>query len=1103
LGTVRVKDIRSGTGNSFPRYLTNVNGTLFFQANDGTSGYELWKSDGTESGTVRAKDVRSGSGSSYPRTLTNVNGTLFFQANDGISGEELWKSDGTNTGTVLAYDFTSDSGGSSPTSITKVGSRIFVAATSPTYGQELFTLLLPTAPSSVSLSNATVAEGVASGTVLGNFSSLDVDLGDQHEYSLVTGTGSSDNGKFAIVGNQLVTNAAVDYETQSSYSIRVRSTDLDGLSLETVFTISVLDQNEVTSDIVVNSMIANGTTTLSVTYTIVGDPSPAFTLGFYRSGDNQVGSDTTLASATISGAADLSTGVHTKLFTIGGGVGQIPLPGAGAVEVNSDYFLLAVADPDDLVPELDTAGVSEDNVGVFTGAYFSGSGLVMIHGGAAADTISVSSTAVATINGVAKSFSATAVTGFRVRAHGGNDSFNGSAYTKPIGVWGGPDNDTLTGGKAADLLEGGADNDSLTGGTGNDTYLFDTDEALGVDTLVESTATSGGVDLLDFSATSTQAVTISLALATSQMVNANLTVTLGAINNFESLAGGAGNDSLTGNALANTLIGDAGNDTLRGAAGNDLYLYNVDAPIGSDTLVEAATSGGVDTISFAPTLTQAVTVDLSQAAAQVVHSANLSLTLGSGTLFENLIGGALGDTLIGNGLANSLSGGAGNDSLFGRTGIDTLSGDGGNDTLQGEEGNDAYLFDVDLPLGTDTLTESSSGGVDLLSFAATTTVSVSVDLSQAAAQVVHANLQLVLGGADRFENVTGGAQNDTLNGNSLTNVLVGGAGNDTLTGGDGDDIYPLDADAALGSDTVVELPGGGVDTIDLALTTTKALTLDLSLTTAQAVTSPNLTLTLSSGAAVENVIGGSLGDTLKGNTLANRLTGGPGNDTLQGSAGDDTYVFNPSKALGTDTLSELAGGGVDWLDFSQSTRAITLNLATATVQTVSTTYLSLVLGDGNVFENAVGSSVADSIQGNALDNLLIGGAGNDSLYGLAGRDLLFGGSGADRLEGGDEEDVLASGLFTYYNESTRSLSRAPLDAIRAEWSRLDAAYTARIANLRNGGGLNGTNKLDSTTVLTDGTAIDTLFGQAGLDWFWKFGSDSIGDLNTGGTETVN
>ena len=46
-----VKDINPGSRGSHPRYLTDdVGGTLFFAANDGTHGHELWKSDGTRRG---------------------------------------------------------------------------------------------------------------------------------------------------------------------------------------------------------------------------------------------------------------------------------------------------------------------------------------------------------------------------------------------------------------------------------------------------------------------------------------------------------------------------------------------------------------------------------------------------------------------------------------------------------------------------------------------------------------------------------------------------------------------------------------------------------------------------------------------------------------------------------------------------------------------------------------------------------------------------------------------------------------------------------------------------------------------------------------------
>ena len=99
-----VKDIYSGSGGSTPDHLTAVGNTLYFEANDGTNGDELWKSDGTASGTVMVKDIRSGSSSSSPNYLTAVGNTLYFRADDGTNGYELWKSDGTASGTVMVKD---------------------------------------------------------------------------------------------------------------------------------------------------------------------------------------------------------------------------------------------------------------------------------------------------------------------------------------------------------------------------------------------------------------------------------------------------------------------------------------------------------------------------------------------------------------------------------------------------------------------------------------------------------------------------------------------------------------------------------------------------------------------------------------------------------------------------------------------------------------------------------------------------------------------------------------------------------------------------------------------------------------------------------------
>ena len=71
--------------------VVNVTGTLYISADDrSTTGTELWKSDGTEDGTKLVKDIDP-SGDSFPLWLTNVGGTLYFSANDGSHGIELWK----------------------------------------------------------------------------------------------------------------------------------------------------------------------------------------------------------------------------------------------------------------------------------------------------------------------------------------------------------------------------------------------------------------------------------------------------------------------------------------------------------------------------------------------------------------------------------------------------------------------------------------------------------------------------------------------------------------------------------------------------------------------------------------------------------------------------------------------------------------------------------------------------------------------------------------------------------------------------------------------------------------------------------------------------
>ena len=100
------------------------------------------------------------------------------------------------------------------------------------------------APTALSLSNTTILENAGTNAVVGAFSTTDPDSGNTFTYAFVGGTGSTDNISFNISGNSLRANSSLDFETKSSYSIRVRTTDQGGLFFEQVFSIQVINVNE-------------------------------------------------------------------------------------------------------------------------------------------------------------------------------------------------------------------------------------------------------------------------------------------------------------------------------------------------------------------------------------------------------------------------------------------------------------------------------------------------------------------------------------------------------------------------------------------------------------------------------------------------------------------------------------------------------------------------------------------------------------------------------------------------------------------------------------------------------------------------------------------
>lgn len=96
--------------------MTPFNGQLYFSTGDPATGRELWKSDGTVAGTTLVKDINPGAAGSFPfasgrrqsfildTKFPILDGRMYFGADDGVTGRELWSSDGTTAGTRLVED---------------------------------------------------------------------------------------------------------------------------------------------------------------------------------------------------------------------------------------------------------------------------------------------------------------------------------------------------------------------------------------------------------------------------------------------------------------------------------------------------------------------------------------------------------------------------------------------------------------------------------------------------------------------------------------------------------------------------------------------------------------------------------------------------------------------------------------------------------------------------------------------------------------------------------------------------------------------------------------------------------------------------------------
>ncbi|MBJ7358040.1 Ig-like domain-containing protein [Nocardioides sp.] len=99
-------------------------------------------------------------------------------------------------------------------------------------------------PTDITLVPSSVSENEPPGSDVGNLTAVDPDAGDSHVFSLVPGAGSADNASFRVDGDSLESAIGFDFETRSSYSVRLRATDEAGEVTEKAFTVTVTDAND-------------------------------------------------------------------------------------------------------------------------------------------------------------------------------------------------------------------------------------------------------------------------------------------------------------------------------------------------------------------------------------------------------------------------------------------------------------------------------------------------------------------------------------------------------------------------------------------------------------------------------------------------------------------------------------------------------------------------------------------------------------------------------------------------------------------------------------------------------------------------------------------
>ncbi|MCC6321334.1 MAG: hypothetical protein IT438_07860 [Phycisphaerales bacterium] len=135
--TMRLGDLASGSSGSYPGSFTATTSAVYFLTGNGPAR-TLYRSNGTAAGTAPVQPLPAAPFTGGAGYMLGVGETLYFAADDGVHGTELWKTDGTAQGTSLVRDIRGPRSSSSPTTFGAAENAVVFSAFRPDIGRELF-----------------------------------------------------------------------------------------------------------------------------------------------------------------------------------------------------------------------------------------------------------------------------------------------------------------------------------------------------------------------------------------------------------------------------------------------------------------------------------------------------------------------------------------------------------------------------------------------------------------------------------------------------------------------------------------------------------------------------------------------------------------------------------------------------------------------------------------------------------------------------------------------------------------------------------------------------------------------------------------------------